>query len=518
MFCILRLAIICALTLLLNGCTSSLRTFNAETANNAETTKAEINKHSVNDLHTGRNQHGQAIQVNNSDQVKQVKQVKSSGALADASAYLGEIAPEHPVNGQDNTVNSSLWKRMRQGFSMNHHVKNARVQAELAWFIKHPKYIDRVVSRAQPYLYHILAEIEARKLPTELALLPVVESAYDPFAYSPGKASGLWQFIPATAKMFDMKIDWWTDERRDIRKSTDAALDYLTRLKRSFKGDWLLALASYNAGGRNIRAAVRKNRKNNKPTDFWSLKLFRETTSYVPRLLALSMIVAEPKKYGLKLQAVADEPYWTEVDTKGQLDLVRAAQLADISIKEIYLLNPSYNQWSTHPDGPHKLILPLGKAELFNTRLSNIDPGDRLRWILHQVKKGETLQQIAQRNGTRVESIRRINKLKSDLIHVGKSLMIPSSSFSDSAYALNEEGSSEATGQGDSDRLKKQERPEVIRKVNYSIRNGESLSLIANKFNLSVGKIRKWNNSVLKKSLIHPGQRLTLYVDVTQTE
>lgn len=515
MFCITRLLIICVLTLLLNGCTSSLSTFNPEAANdaanNAETAKAAISKHTVNDLHTGRNQHGQVIQV------------KSSGALADASAYLGEIAPEHPLSGQGNSdqgknVDSSLWKRMRQGFTMNHHAKNARVQAELAWFIKHPQYIDRVVSRAQPYLYQILAEIEARKLPAELALLPIVESAYDPFAYSPGKASGLWQFIPATARMLDMKMDWWTDERRDIQKSTDAALVYLTRLKRSFKGDWLLALASYNAGGRNIRAAVRKNKNNNKPTDFWSLKLFRETTSYVPRLLALSMIVAEPEKYGLKLQAVANEPYWTEVDTMGQLDLARAAQLADISTKEIYLLNPSYNQWSTHPDGPHKLILPLKKAELFKTRLSELEPGDRLRWILHQVKKGETLQLIAQRNGTRVESIKRINKLKSDLIHAGKSLMIPLSSFSDSAYAFNEENGSEVTRQSNSDRMKKEARPEVIRKVNYSVRNGESLSLIANKFNLSVGKIRKWNNSVLKQSLIQPGQRLTLYVDVTQTE
>lgn len=490
-------------------------------------------------------------------------QAQSSGALADDSAYLGEIAPEPSNTGPETGKDvEDIWTRMRQGFALNHHQDNARVQAELKWFLRHPQYLKRVVNRAEPYLYYVLSEIEDRKLPAELALLPVVESAYDPFAYSPGRASGLWQFIPATASMFKMKMDWWTDERRDLQISTKSALKYLARLRRSFKGDWLLALAGYNAGGRNVRSAIKTNKKGRKPTDYWSLKLFRETATYVPRLLALSMLVADPEKYGVNLKSIANQPYWTIVDTEGQLDLARAAELADISAREIYLLNPSYNQWSTHPDGPHKLLVPVNKAELFKSRLQSLSPEERLRWVLHSVKKGESLALIAKRNGTSVDTIKHINKLKSNLIRTGHSLMVPSSSFRGKRYSFNQVTNDKTSAQyliqegdtfsnlGDkfgvdqhtlagwngmesSDALQAgsklivladpntaalPEKPEIIRKVNYKVRNGESLSLIANKFNLSVGKIKKWNTQVRRESHIKPGQRLTLFVDVTQTE
>lgn len=555
MFNLLRLFIISVLTLMLNGCLNS----------------SGIEQDSISIKLTSTSHH---------------TLVESSGAAVDVpvytSAYLGDIAPEPFFNNFCPAFDSltrvpnpdNLWDKLRGQFVLDHHAENALVQAELKWLLKHPKYMERVVRRAKPYLYYIANEISVRNLPAELALLPIVESAYDPFAYSPSRASGLWQFIPSTARMFEIDMDWWIDDRRNVKVSTLAALEYLKRLNRSFKGDWLLALASYNAGARNIRKAIRNNRNAGEPVDFWSLKLFRETTNYVPRLLALSLLIANPDRYDFSLESIANKPYWVEVETGGQLDLAKAAELADVSIEEMYLLNPSFNQWSTHPNGPNKLLVPANKEVVFSERLKSLQPGDRLKWVLHKVKQGESLNLIARRNGTTIESIKKVNRLNSNIIRVGKSLMIPAPSLASNAYALSKETRLQGyqntiqnrknraseeylvqqsdtfwslaqkfdvapgelakwNGMATSDPLQTgkklkiwanpdigalPQKPQVIRKVNYKVRKGDSLSHIANKFNLSVGHIQKWNNEINRAKYIKPGEKLTLFVDVTQTE
>ena len=290
-----------------------------------------------------------------------------------------------------------LWNRLRHGFALDHDIDNARVQAQLDWYVRHPKYIQRVVERGRRYLYYILSETEKRNLPSEFALLPVVESAFDPFAYSHGRASGLWQFIPSTAKYFGLTQSWWHDDRRDIIASTDAALEYLERLSERFEGDYTLALAAYNSGGGTVSSAIRRNLKANRPTDFWSLELPRETRHYVPKLIALAKIFDHPEAYGLELPPLKNEPYFEVVDTGSQLDLAQAAELAQVDIDEIYLLNPSYNRWATHPDGPHRLLVPREKAEAFRTALANFPVEQRVSWQNYKVRSGDSLITIARR-------------------------------------------------------------------------------------------------------------------------
>ena len=471
---------------------------------------------------------------------------------------------------------TDIWQRMRNGFQLSHEVDRKRVLDELKWFVNHPEYVERVTRRAAPHLHYIIAELEKRGLPLEFALLPIVESAYDPFAYSHGRAAGLWQFIPGTARVYGLKIDWWYDGRRDVRASTNAAIEYLDYLHNMLGEDWLLALAAYNAGQGNVLKSIRASKLPRDEVDFWSLKVLRETYTYVPRLLAISELINNPDSYHMTLPDIANEPYWEVVDTEGQLDLNKAAELADISSKEIYSLNAGFNQWATHPDGPFELIIPVEKAETFRARLSELPPTERLSWKRHKVTYGESLGAIANRYRTTVETIRSANDIEGILIHAGESLMIPAAAPG-AEYAMSQSGRLATKQQtlekrygsepityivqpGDSfwdisrkfdvgmrelakwngmgttgllhpgTELKVFKKTKIIqakaqpvgsrtnqvRKLNYRVRKGESLSLIASKFNVSVQSIRSWNDALNVTKYIHPGDRLTLYVDVTR--
>jgi membrane-bound lytic murein transglycosylase D len=298
-----------------------------------------------------------------------------------------------------------LLTRLRFGFTLDYEDNN-RIAAERNWFVRHPDYLSRVFTRAQRYLPYITAEIERRGLPLELALLPIVESAYDPFAYSHGRAAGLWQMIPGTARRFGIKQNWWYDGRRDVVDSTRAALDYLEYLYELNDGDWLNAIASYNSGEGNVLRSVKRNRKAGKPEDFWNLKLPRETHMYVPKLLALVDIVENPEAYNLTLPAVLDERQFVVADIGSQLDLALAAELASIDVDLVYAYNPGYNRWSTDPAGPHRLVLPVEAAEIFTAALAEVPEDDRVRWKRHKVKNGEAISQIALRYNTTVAEIR----------------------------------------------------------------------------------------------------------------
>lgn len=418
-----------------------------------------------------------------------------------AKAQQAREKLDNPARQSDaSTRTDDLWSRLRDGFTMDHSVDNARVQAQLDWYVRHPRYIDRVVERGSRYLHYIINETEKRGLPSELALLPVVESAFDPFAYSHGRAAGLWQFIPSTGKYFGLTQSWWHDDRRDVIAATDAALTYLERLANRFDGDYTLALAAYNSGGGTVSSAMRRNRNAGKATDYWSLTLPTETRHYVPKLIALAKIFDDPKAYGIDLPPLKDEPYFEVVDTGSQLDLAQAAELAGVDIDEIYLLNPSYNRWATNPDGPHRLLVPKHQAEAFQTALAEFPSEQRVSWQNYKVRKGDSLNTIARKFSTTPSVIQQVNKLNSDLIRIGQQLLIPSSTKGSDAYALSQAQRLERT----------QDRKRSGNKVRYTVRRGDTFWDIAREHRVSVREVAAWNGMAPGDPLI-PGKELVIW-------
>lgn len=268
---------------------------------------------------------------------------------------------------------SDLWERIRNGMGLPK-PDRTEITSEIEWFSLKQAYFDVVADRARPYLHHIVEEVERRDMPLEIALLPIIESAYQPTAYSPKGAAGIWQFIPGTGKRFGLKENAWYDGRRDVMASTEAALDYLNILHERFDGDWLLAIAAYNCGEGAVENAIERNRRLGRSTDFWSLDLPGETQVYVPKLLAISSIVADPSEYQLTLNPIPNRPYLKEVHTGGQISLDKAAALANMTVAELRSLNPGLKGSTTDPAGPHKLVLPIHKAEKFQQRLASLSP------------------------------------------------------------------------------------------------------------------------------------------------
>lgn len=485
------------------------------------------------------------------------------------------VATADTQAASETAVNNDLLQKIRAKFYLTY-VSNPRTDAERNWYARHPEYLNRVLTRAQRYMPHIVDELERRNMPLELALLPIVESAYDPFAYSHGRAAGLWQMIPGTAKRFGVKQNWWYDGRRDVVDSTRAALDYLEYLYKFNDGDWLNAIASYNSGEGHVRRAVRRNNKAAKLTDFWSLKLPKETSMYVPKLLALAEIIAHPEAYDLELPVIVDEPQFVVAQIETQLDLALAAELASVDIDTIYQFNPGYNRWSTDPQGPHTLVLPIDAADEFLAALKDVPENERVRWQRHKVQNGEAISQIAQKYNTTVTTIRSANNLKGNTIRAGHHLMIPVATKPLSAYSKSADERLAVTQNRERDGNKIEhvvrngesfwtisrkynvttrqlaawngmaprdtlsvgkklvvwsktpiadtaETPRMsptealgntTRKLRYTVRNGDSLYLIARKFRVGIDQIARWNK-IDKNKILRPGQTLTMYVDVT---
>ncbi len=394
---------------------------------------------------------------------------------------------------------ADLWQRTRMRFAMQVEDR-PRLDREIEWFQRNQEYVDRVADRARLYLHHIVSEVERRNLPGELALLPVVESAYQPFAYSPARASGIWQFIPSTGRLYGLRYSWWYDGRRDVVESTRAALDYLEQLYAEFSGDWLLALAAYNSGSGNVRKAIRRNIRAGKPTDFWSLRLPRETRSYVPRLLAIRAIVASPEQYGLTLKPIPDTPYFAETRLDGQIDLALAAKMANVSLDELYLLNPGFSRWATDPEGPHRLLLPVDAVPGFEQRLAELPADQRIRWHRHVIESGDTLGTIARKYRTSVSALKQANNLRGTTIREGRSLMVPTASRSLTDYRLS----------ADMRRSMRRRIPGSGNKIIYRVRRGDSLWVISRRFEVSVSKLARWNG-LAKSSVLRPGQKLVIW-------
>jgi membrane-bound lytic murein transglycosylase D len=317
-----------------------------------------------------------------------------------------------------------LWVRMRSGFDFPE-TQPAVVRRYIDEYVKHPRLFEAMLKRGEPYLFHILNRIEADGMPAELALLPLVESAFDPFATSPTGAAGIWQFMPETAADAGLHQDGWYDGRRDIVASTEAALDYLGALHKRFDGDWLKALAAYNAGGARVQRAIRHNRDRGKPVDFWHLVLPAETRAYVPRLIALRTIINNPQGYNISLPRLSDSRYFSAVEIQGQLELRVAARLCGVSLQELQRLNPGYELSITPPGRTHTLLVPRSAALLFRMRIAHLPQDQRVASIRHRIRLGDNLSSIAQKYRTTVSMLRKANGLKDSKIIAGDSLIIP---------------------------------------------------------------------------------------------
>jgi membrane-bound lytic murein transglycosylase D len=325
----------------------------------------------------------------------------------------------------DGTVEAmDIWGRLRSGFDLPQAVGSS-VQAQIEHFHNHPRHVEHILRRGEPYLYYILNRVAERGLPAELALLPVIESAFDPFSRSPAGAAGIWQFMPATARQVGLRRDWWFDGRRDIVAATEAALDYLGALRQRFDGDWLLALAAYNAGSARVNRAMRLNRSRGKPVDFWHLPLPEETRSYVPKLLALRAIISSPEAHNITLPAVVNIHYFSAVDIDGPLDLQVAARLTGAPVEELMRLNPGLIRSITPPASPHTLLIPTASEQRFREQLARLPADQRVQSVKYRVRKGDTLSAIAQNSRTTVTRLRQINQLESTRIFAGKLLIVP---------------------------------------------------------------------------------------------
>lgn len=328
------------------------------------------------------------------------------------------------INRYHNADN--IWDELRREFVLPHYEDNPEVQNQINWFMNHQDFLLNTANRAAPYLYFILQQTRKRHLPAEFVLLPMMESGYNPFAYSNKGASGIWQMMPGTASGFGIKQNWWYDGRRDVVASTSAALDYLTYLGSFFEGNWLLAIAAYDTGEGNVLSGIRKNIRDGLNTDYWSLPLADETRIYVPRLLALAVIISNPDEYPIRLPAVRNAPYLAQVDIGTQIDMKHASMLAGLSLKLFKQLNPGYNRSSTDPNGPYKIILPIEHVEQFTENLTHSPVYEKqVKWIRYTVRSGDTLASIAKKFKTSKMVLRKSNPRLASNIRPGKHLMIP---------------------------------------------------------------------------------------------
>jgi LysM repeat protein len=315
-----------------------------------------------------------------------------------------------------------VWDVLRSEFKMSHEVNRPEVQDQIRWILDHPGFVTKVCQQAEPYLYHVTRELQRRSLPGELALLPMIESAYDPFAYSKVGAAGLWQIMPVTGNQLGLIQDWWFDGRRSINHSTDAALTHLTHLNKVFNGNWVLSIAAYDAG----EGAIGRAAKLKPAASFWELNVPKETQVYVPRFLALAEIMSNPQAYKINLPQKPFRPYFEEVNIGSQIDLNHAASLAGISVKELTKLNPGYNRWATAPYKPFTLLIPIAKVTQFYFNLSHSPVDKRVSWTKHLVLPSDSLQGIARQYHTTITLIKKLNRLSDQYIRPNQVLLIPS--------------------------------------------------------------------------------------------
>ncbi len=421
----------------------------------------------------------------------------SSPALGEGATAALPIPPAFENADDVPLPDPDLWYRIRMGFALEP-LDSPLVAEQEDWYASRPDYIKRFVDRGSLYLHYIVEQVEKRHMPMEIALLPVVESAFAPNARSSAKATGLWQFIPSTGRNYGLKQDWWRDNRRDVIAATDAALNYLQRLHDMF-GDWELALAAYNCGEGCVARAVAYNQKRGLPTDYLSLKLPPETASYVPKLMAVKNIVLSPATYGVELESVPDEPYFTMVKAPARIDVKVAAQLAGMTVEEFTALNPAYTK-PVAVASTGTLVLPLDKAEQFRENLESYDK-PLVSWTTYRARRGEYLGTIARRHGMSYAALRAANEgarldRRGRLLRTGP-IIVPIRQKSRRVTGVSVHTAS----------LGGAVRSHGTR--SYTVRPGDTLFGIARRFGTSVATLERLNR-LSGRSTIHPGLRLRL--------
>ena len=469
--------------------------------------------------------------------------------------------------------NSDLWRVIadRQEIIVEN---NPRIQSHIDWISQRPDYLASISKRAEPFLYLVVSELEKEEVPIEIALLPIVESDYYPFSYSHGTATGIWQFIPSTGRMYGLDEDWWHEDRRDVLASTKAAVRYLKDLNRMFDGDWLLSIAAYNAGPGRVQRAIDKNRNQGKRTDYWSLDLPKETEKYVPKLLALGKVLKNPERFNQKLIKIENKPYLDPINLESQFDLALIAQWTNLSIDEIYSFNPGLKRWATPEALPYTILLPVDVVGDFKEILTNQKNRPKVSWTRYKVKEGDSLSIIAQNFNTTINQIQSVNNINGSLIRANSYLIVPLARESEAYYSLSdvqrEKSRLNATKNSDKliykvvsgdslwkisrnfdvtvndlvrwnkivptaplsigkelviliDAKEKTELAKITntgidinRKIVYTVRSGDNLSLIAQKYKVKVSQIRDWND-LNETDILQPGDKLTITINVVNS-
>ncbi len=400
--------------------------------------------------------------------------------IPEQSAPVDDMGPPEPI------VYGDVFDRIRKNLSLPDS-EHRRVQSEIAWMQRNPEYFARTMDRAQRYMHFIVDEVEKRGMPADLALLPIVESAFNPFGYSRSHAAGLWQFIASTGELYDLKRNYWQDQRRDVMESTQAALDFLMSLYKRFDGDWYLAIAAYNYGAGNVQRAINRNRALRRHTDFFSLSLPAETRAYVPKLIALSKIVRSPETYGVYVPKIKDAPYFRVIPTDGPVDLRLMAELAGVDTEELQLLNPSWNRWLTDPDGPHRILMPEFVADNFVAKLANYDATARQGLGIHTVVAGESMISVAGHYKVPESYLKRINADAPTDLQAGQQLLVPTGNVAQLRDGLGAD----------------------LERRTYRVRPGDSLWSISRRNGMSVSQLARMNG-ISTKAVLQPGQRLQI--------
>jgi len=404
------------------------------------------------------------------------------------SSAVAELEPLPPPA-------EDLWARVRRGFAMPD-LDDALVAKWEQWYVSRPDYVARMIDRSRRYLYYIVVEVEQRHMPLEIALLPMVESAFNPNAISVSRASGIWQFMPATGTHYGLKQNFWFDSRRDVVAATESALTYLQKLHGDF-GDWQLALAGYNWGEGNVARAIARNQQSGLPTDYAGLRMPDETRNYLPKLQALKNIVRDPEKYGVQLSDIPDAPYFAVVKIARKIDVKVAAQLAEMPVDEFLYLNPQHNRPVIAGADEYALLLPIDKAELFAAKLQ-LTNQPLVSWQAYRTRNGETLQQIAAKFGLEVEGLRAVNGIGAKAkVPVGHTLLVPMQGSADAASDTLSQAVFTTVPQG--------------RTFYYRVKQGETLAGIATRYSVSSADLRRWNG--LTKDSVVAGQALRITSD-----
>lgn len=397
-----------------------------------------------------------------------------------------------PLNKQP----QNIWLYISNNLTFNV-PENKKIKNYQKWILKHPNHIQVVNKRAKPFLFIIKEKLQAANMPLDLAILPIIESSFDIKAYSQYGAAGLWQFMPATAKIHGLSVNSWYDARQDVYKSTDAAISLLKRLHKRFNNDWLLALAAYNSGQGRVLKAISKNKRLGKPTDYWSLDLPRETSSYVPKFLALVELLREQENNKFKLPFIKNKMVLTKINPHAQMDLEIAAKLTGISLREFKSLNAGYHRWLTSPRTYQSLIIPINKLNHFKSSFAKLKNKNARLVTTYKVKSGDSLGYIAKRYHTSVKSLKQVNHLKSSFLKIGQRLKLPPIKAYKRKRSVKSGVWSKANRYGN-------------RKLHHKVSAGESLWTISKKYRCSLKDLARWNH-LSKKPTLRIGQHLVVW-------